>query len=268
MAVHNFFKDALTLQGSQPGTHANEVLLLDKNGNVSIYGHIETKGQIRSWVEQGVAPIVVVSTTTVENLSADYLDNLSSREFTLAFVTKNGNITYENVYLEGNVEVGKTLLVKGASKLLDSLFVYGTLGAFGGIDTAGANVNLGGGTIITTNRGLIPNLNADLFDSMNASDFDLHFITSNGSNTYNDISVGGLNVSGFFGQYGSFRIGGGERDVGLIDTKNWSISTAGHLNIYRYSREHDFRSYRIHQSCFGLCKFGSSGFSDGRSRKI
>ena len=229
IAVHNFFKDAQTLQGSRPGTHANEVLLLDKNGNISIYGHIETKGQLRSWVEQGVAPIVVESATTVENLSADYLDNLSSQDFTLAFVTKNGNVTYEDVRLEGNVEVGKTLLVKGATKLLDSLFVYGKLGAFGGIETQGADLNLGSGTIITTNQNLVTNLNADLLDSMHASDFNLHFVTSQGSNTYNDISVGGLNVSGFFGQYASFRIGGGERNVGLIDTKNWGISVAGHL---------------------------------------
>jgi len=34
--------DADTLQGHFPGTHANEILLLDKAGNVSIYGHIET----------------------------------------------------------------------------------------------------------------------------------------------------------------------------------------------------------------------------------
>ncbi|MEK7503373.1 MAG: hypothetical protein AAB577_00060, partial [Patescibacteria group bacterium] len=240
IAIHDFFKDAVTLQGSQPGTHANEVLLLDKNGNISIYGHIETKGQIRSWVEQGIAPITVVSTTTVENLNADYLDNLSSQDFTLAFVTKNGNITYEDVKLEGNVEVGKTLMVKGATKLLDSLFVYGNLGVFGdteirgltkalgGIVTQGANLNLGSGTIVTTNRNLVSNFNADMVDSMNASDFDLNFITSNGNNTPNKISVGGLNTTGFFGQYGSFRMGG-EREIGLIDTKNWSIGAAGHL---------------------------------------
>jgi len=227
-AVNNFFKDAVTLQGSQPGTHANEVLLLDKNGNLAIYGHVETQGQLRSWVEQGVAPIVVESTTNIENLSADYLDNLSSQDFTLAFVTKNGNTTYEDVKLEGNVEVGKTLMVKGATKLLDNLFVYGTLGAFGGIETRGANLNLGSGTIVTTNRNLVPNFNADMVDSMNATDFDLNFITSNGNNTPNSISVGGLNTTGFFGQYGSFRMGG-EREVGLIETKNWNISPAGHF---------------------------------------
>ncbi|MDP3991092.1 MAG: hypothetical protein Q8P63_02240, partial [Candidatus Nealsonbacteria bacterium] len=242
LALQQFFKDATTLQGYRPGTHANEVLLLDKSGNISIYGHIETKGQLRSWVQQGVAPFVVDSTTTVENLSADYLDNLSSRDFTLAFVTKNGNITYEDVKLEGKVEVGKELLIRGAAKLLDNLFVYGDLGVFGdaeiqgltkalgGIETRGADLNLGSGTIITSNRNLIVNLNADMIDSMNASDFDLHFVTSNGNNTFNDISVGGLNVSGFLGQYASFRLGGGGNNVGLIDTKNWSVSATGHIS--------------------------------------
>jgi len=126
--IKNVFKDATTLQGHWPGTHANEVLLLDKNGNISIYGHIETRGQLRSWVKDGIAPIVVDSTTMVENLNAEMVGGMKAQEFTLAFVTKNGNITTEDVYLEGNVEVGKTLLVKGATKLLDSLLVDGSLG--------------------------------------------------------------------------------------------------------------------------------------------
>jgi len=142
LGINHYFKDANTLQDHQPGTHANEVLLLDDAGRISITGHIETEGQIRSWVKEGVAPIVVDSTTKVENLNVDYLDGLSGEEITLAFVTKNGNITYEDVHLQGEVEVGKILLVHGATKLLDSLLVYGELGVLGDSDLAG-NVKVG-----------------------------------------------------------------------------------------------------------------------------
>ena len=131
--IKNAFKDTTTLQGHMPGTHANEVLLLNEEGNVSIYGHLETQGQLRSWVEDGVAPIVVDSTTMVENLNAEMVGGLKGEEFTLAFVTKNGNLTTEDIFLEGKVEIGETLLVKGATKLLDSLLVNGSLGVWGDI---------------------------------------------------------------------------------------------------------------------------------------
>src|SRR3989344_2502321 len=129
--VKEAINDANTVMGFRPGTHANEILLLDKEGNVSIMGHIETEGQLRSYVAVDTAPMVIDSTTTVKNLSADSVDNISSEEFTLAFVTKNGNMTTENVYLEGNAEVGKTLLVKGATSLLSTLKVGGELKVFG-----------------------------------------------------------------------------------------------------------------------------------------
>jgi hypothetical protein len=264
LAIHKFFKDAETLEGHWTGTHANEVLLLNKEGNISIYGHIETQGQLRSWVREGIAPIVVDSTTTVENLSVDYLDNLSNEDFTLAFVTKNGNITYEDVKLEGNVEVGKELIVKGATKLLDSLFVYGDLGAFGdivgegnleiagsakidkellalgGIKTKGSNLDLGAGTIILTNRNLIKNLNAEMVGGYHASDFDLDLILSHGSSSSRSMNVGGiwapigvfsnsLISQGHLEAFGSFRLGSSAYDIGIIETKNWSISTEGNI---------------------------------------
>ncbi|MEK7077512.1 MAG: hypothetical protein AAB928_00235, partial [Patescibacteria group bacterium] len=122
-AVKEFVEDAMTLQGHVPGTHANEILLLDKEGKVSIYGHIETQGQFRSYVADGIAPIIVDSKTTVENLSADYLDNLSAQDFTLQLVTKNGPVTYDNVRLEGGVEVGSLLKVRNAAQFLDSISV-------------------------------------------------------------------------------------------------------------------------------------------------
>jgi len=123
--------DANTVMGFRPGTHENEILLLDKAGNVSIMGHIETEGQFRSYVEDGIAPIVVDSKTMVKNLNAEYVGGNRAEDFTLAFVTKNGNVTTDDVQFDGNVEVGKTLLVKGATKLLSSLTVDGNISVFG-----------------------------------------------------------------------------------------------------------------------------------------
>ena len=94
-------KNAQTVMDFRPGTHENEILLLDKKGNISIFGHIETEGQFRSFVKNGIAPIMVESTTKVDNLNADYLDNLHAEEFTLAYVTKNGNVTSEDIFLIG-----------------------------------------------------------------------------------------------------------------------------------------------------------------------
>lgn len=125
------FKNAWTLDGHRAGTNANEVLILNEAGNISIKGHIETEGQLRSYARDGVAPIIVDSTTKIENLNADSVDGFSPEQFTLAFVTKNGNVTEDDVYLKGKVEAGSTLEVKGATKLLDALLVDGTLGVWG-----------------------------------------------------------------------------------------------------------------------------------------
>ncbi|MEK7649348.1 MAG: hypothetical protein AAB367_00065 [Patescibacteria group bacterium] len=136
-AAYEKIRDAETLMGHRAGTHANEVLLLDKNGNLAIYGdvisenNIEAGEQLVSNAAEGTAPIRVRSVTKVENLNADFLDGVSSEQMTLAFVTKNGNITYDDVYLEGRVEVGKTLLVKGATHLRQSLKVDGELAVLG-----------------------------------------------------------------------------------------------------------------------------------------
>ncbi len=74
--AYSKLNDANTVLGFRPGTHENEILLLDKKGNVSISGHIETEGQFRSFIKDGVAPIMVDSKTKVENLNADYFDKL------------------------------------------------------------------------------------------------------------------------------------------------------------------------------------------------
>ncbi|HVU06901.1 MAG TPA: hypothetical protein VHE10_03910, partial [Candidatus Paceibacterota bacterium] len=130
-AAKKAWTDANTVMGFRPGTHQNEILLLDKEGNVSIMGHIETDGQFRSYAKDGIAPIVVDSKTLVKNLNAEMLDGSKSGDFTLAFVTKNGNVTTDDVYLDGNVEVGKTLLVKGATRLLSAVEIDGGLSVFG-----------------------------------------------------------------------------------------------------------------------------------------
>src|SRR3989338_3934960 len=129
--AYNKMKDAQTVLGFRPGTHANEILLLNEKGDVAIIGNVETEGQLRSYVADGIAPIMVKSITKVDNLNVDYLDNVSAEDFTLAFVTKNGNVTQEDVFLEGRVEIGKYLLVKGAARMLSSLRVEGSLGVLG-----------------------------------------------------------------------------------------------------------------------------------------
>ncbi|MBP9822521.1 MAG: hypothetical protein KBC81_03730, partial [Candidatus Pacebacteria bacterium] len=245
--IKKSFTDATTLQGHFAGTHANEVLVLDKAGNVSIYGHIETQGQLRSHAPDGVEPIVIDSMTKVENLNSDYFDNLDSKDFTLAFVTKNGNLTYEDVNLEGSVEVGKTLTVKGATKLSDSLQVYGSLGVMSDA-VFGKNVTLNSGdlviakgTIKISNMSLVKNLNAEYLDGLKKGGITLDFVTSNGASTANTISIGGLNASGtgFFnggvwGSTGSF---------GTVGTSDLAVSkiailgdktnpTAGTFQVY------------------------------------
>ncbi|MFZ2049017.1 MAG: hypothetical protein WAV25_01845, partial [Minisyncoccia bacterium] len=135
-SMKSTFGDARTVMGFRPGTGPNEILLLDKHGNISIMGSIQTDGQLESYIKDGVAPIIVESKTLVENLNAEYLGGASSTDFTLAFVTKNGAVTTEDVKLEGNVEVGKTLLVKGATKLLSNLNVNGNLHVLGDAEFA------------------------------------------------------------------------------------------------------------------------------------
>ncbi|MDO8495111.1 MAG: hypothetical protein Q7S32_01100, partial [bacterium] len=199
----NMLKNADMLGGHFPGTHADEVLVLDKNGNIAIYGHIETKGQLKAGAPDGLAPLVVDSITKVDNLNADYLDDLDKTDFTLSFVTKNGNMTTEDVYLEGAVRVGKTLIVKGATRLLSSLNVDGGLGVLGqatfgsDVKLTSGNLRLLTGTIEINNRQKVKNLNAELFDGFAVGDFNLDRVTTAGNRTSNAIIVGGLNVTGY-----------------------------------------------------------------------
>ncbi|MEX2090895.1 MAG: hypothetical protein WD989_02035, partial [Candidatus Paceibacterota bacterium] len=252
--IRNAFKDADTLQGHFPGTHANEVLVLDKAGNVSIFGHIETQGQLRSRVENGIAPIVVDSMTKVENLNADYFDDLDSKDFTLAFVTKNGNITTENVFLDGNVEVGKTLTVKGAFKLMNSLDVYGRLGVFGeavfgkNITLTGGDLVLEKGTIKISNPSLIKNLNAEFLDGLRKGDINLDLVVSNGATTSKSISVGGITSSG----------------PGFFESSIWSptasFKTLGVGGDASFGKVGENVSFEVYSNRFSLDRNGNVNF--------
>ncbi|MFZ5391386.1 MAG: beta strand repeat-containing protein, partial [Patescibacteria group bacterium] len=250
-------KNAWTLDGHKPGTAANEVLLLNEAGNISIKGHIETQGQLRSYARDGIAPIIVDSTTKVDNLNADTIDGFSAEDFTLAFITKNGAIATDDVELKGNVEVGGILQVKGATKLLDELLVSGGLGVWGeaffhndvsidgdlqvkqdltvggelqvkgGLDTGGANLQLGGGTIITNNKSVVKNFNAEYLQGKRPADFTLDFVTSQGNVTDNNITVGNITA----GNVGVGSLQAGSANVSGLTTLN-NTEVRGDLTTY------------------------------------
>ncbi|MFH1769231.1 MAG: hypothetical protein ABH833_01015, partial [Parcubacteria group bacterium] len=222
--VSSFFKDADTLQGHFAGTHSNEVLLLDKGGNISIFGHIETQGQLRSYAPDGVAPIVIDSSTLIENLNAEYLNGLKGQDFTLAFVTKNGNITYEDVFLEGDVEVGKTLIVKGATELMDELNVYGELGVFEdaifseNIQLTSGDLLIDEGTIKINNTEMIENLNTEFFQGYVPENFNLDFVVENGNST-DDLALFYGGVYGSDGIFGTLGVAG-DASIGDLNNPN------------------------------------------------
>ncbi len=205
-AAKEFFGDATTLQGHAPGTHASEILLLDKEGKISIYGHIETQGQFRSFVQQGIAPIVVDSSTTVANLSAEFLDGLSARDFTLQVVTKNGNITFDNVKLEGGAEIGSLLKVKGAANFLDYISIAKNLSVGGDLVVNGRSTLSGG---------------ADIFGRLAVKgDIDVtNFIAAQRA----QIKEGGLIVSGHT-QLNTLGISGGLSVADLGVSGNFSVA--------------------------------------------
>ena len=272
--IKKAFTDATTIDGHFAGTHANEVLILDKDGNVNIYGHVETQGQLRSGAPDGVAPIVVDSMTKVDNLNADYLDNLQTKDFSLAFVTKNGNLTYEDVQLEGNVEVGQTLTVKGATKLMDSLQVYGTLGVFsdavfgknvsltgGNLTIQKGNLNLTQGTLTINNQALIKNLNAEFLNGTPSNGINLQFVTSNGASTANTISIGGLNVNGTseFNGVGFFNSGiwGSTGSFGTVGTDTVQVNKG--LTVG--AKSSPAQTFQVYTSQFTVDQFGNTSMS-------
>ncbi|MBU6415432.1 hypothetical protein KGQ34_04320, partial [Patescibacteria group bacterium] len=242
-------KDAGTLMGHTAGINANQVLLLDKDGNISIIGHIATEGQLRSSMKDGVAPIVVDSRTLVKNLNAEYLNGIQSKDFTLAFVTKNGNVTYENVRLEGSVEVGKTLIVRGATHLLDSLTVDGDVGLLsnllvkGGLDVRGVtNLSTLVADFIVANRMFGKSINGD---SVSGSAIDAtetlkaKNVTVTGQSVFDGYATHhsgitaksgtfeiALETGGDFGAGGNIRLGASDKNASIV-SKQWSIDKNG-----------------------------------------
>ncbi|MEX0917372.1 MAG: hypothetical protein WDZ90_02530, partial [Candidatus Paceibacterota bacterium] len=251
--VVNTLKDAQTVMGFRPGTHANEILLLNKEGSIAIFGDIETEGQFKSFAAEGIAPIVVNSTTKVENLDADFVDGVSSEEFTLAFVTENGNITYEDVFLEGNVEVGKTLLVRGATKLLSTLEVGGKLHVFddsileGNLDVGGrlnvsgtatfkehvhaasvfAKERLFAGESISTDGNLTV---------LGQSVFNGFVLVNNGISAHTGSFRDGLGTGGTFVAGGDVELGSDGSTV-EITSSSWSIGTGGGADLNSVTTE-------------------------------
>ena len=250
--AYNHLKDAQTVLGFRPGTHENEILLLDKKGNISISGHVETEGQFRSFIKDGTAPIVVDSKTMVSNLNVEYLNGLKAEEFTLAYVTKNGNVTTEDVYLNGDVEIGKILLVKGATKLLSSLEVDGEISVFGNAvfkksitvegpayfnallnakDIAASGLitgqNINGQTVIGRDVVAQSTLTSDgNFKVGGQSIFGGFAFFNSGLQARSgdfDISLG---VGGDFSARGNITLGYANKNAS-ITSQNWSITTAG-----------------------------------------
>ncbi|MDO8589656.1 MAG: hypothetical protein Q7R69_00050, partial [bacterium] len=212
--VRDSINDANTVLGFRPGTHQNEILLLDSEGNVAIMGHIETEGQLRSYIQDGIAPIVVDSKTLVKNLNAEFIGGASSTDFTLAFVTANGSMTRENVKLEGNVEVGKTLLVRGATKLLSTLEVGGDLKVIGRAYFE---------DIVTTQSDLVVKGNLDIQKNVSIRgglEVGSAVIAMSGS-------FGSLGVLGSFSAGGKITLGNPD-EVFIIDAKNVTLNAAGH----------------------------------------
>ncbi|MGD0976944.1 MAG: tail fiber domain-containing protein, partial [Minisyncoccia bacterium] len=222
MAIKGVFKNADTIQGHFAGTHPNEVLLLDANGNIAIAGHVETTAvQLDS--TDGSAPIIV-DQNFLKNLKGGTINinGVDSGKFTLAFVTANGNVTYQDVKLEGNIEVGKTLMVKGATQLLASLTI-----AKGDLNIASGNLNLGTGTITTNNKTMVKNLNAEYLQGKTPADFVTGVAntvanTVAGSQTLDSVVTNGNSTShtaffngGLYGGAGSFATLGVGGDVGL-----------------------------------------------------
>ncbi|HUD03900.1 MAG TPA: hypothetical protein VMR73_00195, partial [Candidatus Paceibacterota bacterium] len=232
-ALTNTIKNANTVLGFRPGTHANDILLLDKDGNVSIMGHIETDSQFESYAAQGIAPIVVDSTTLVKNLNAEYLNGASTTDFTLAYVTKNGNVTTDDVSLLGNVEVGKTLLVKGATHLLQSLEIDGSISVFGDASIS---------------KSLSVSGTSYLHDIVGAGDLTIGNITASGNTSIGqNLSVrGGIEAgTGIIAQSGAFRslsasngfsargpiTLGSSNETLTINSSNIQLDASGNLNV-------------------------------------
>ncbi|MBI3626740.1 hypothetical protein HY224_01715, partial [Candidatus Uhrbacteria bacterium] len=214
-AFKNFVDDAMTLNGHTSGTHANEVLLLNKGGDVSINGNIETNSQLKSHAPEGVPPLEIDSKTTVPNLSADFLDGLTSGSFDLQLVTGNGSVTSNKIKLGGGAEVLGSLLVNAPSvfteyvSLAKDLVVNGKATIANGLDIIGNSSLIG-------RLNLKGDLDATGFIAAQRAQIKEGGLTVSGATVLNSLGVtGGASMSDL-GISGNFSVAG--KDISLGDS--------------------------------------------------
>jgi len=117
----------------------------------------------------GTAPFTVVSTTKVTNLNADLLDDLDQSNFLRSNVNDNytnGTLTFDS---------GTTLTAADGT-------------------TVNFNNAIGTAPFTVVSTDLVTNLNADLFDGLQSTEFNLDRVTDNGNTTTNAITVGNITV--------------------------------------------------------------------------
>ncbi|MEK9174483.1 MAG: helix-turn-helix domain-containing protein, partial [Patescibacteria group bacterium] len=222
-AVKEFVQDAMTLQGHAPGTHADEILLLNKEGSISISGNIETQGQFRSYAPDGIVPIVVDSQTTVPNLSADLFDGLTSTDFNLELITRNGSLTSSQVTLGGGAEIAKKLLVSGAANFLDYVSVaknlsVGTDFVVNGVSTLTGKIQALGGALFVGRITVEGDVDVSNLIAAQRAQIKEGGLTVQGSTQLNTLGVtGGASMSDL-GISGNFSVAG--KDISLGDSGN------------------------------------------------
>ena len=153
--------------------------------------------------------------------------------------------------------------MSGATKLLDSLTVYGKLGVLSdavfGKDVTLTNGNLiiEKGTIKISNMTLVKNLNAEYLDGIKKGEINLQFVTSNGNTTTKEITIGGLNVNGT-GQFNG---------VGFFNSGVWgstgsfgSLGVAGDVSIGKKDNP-DKSRFEVYSKYFSVNNVGNTSIS-------
>ena len=174
----------------------NFVLYNDASNINNVYSGTTGSLQIKSLVcdvSMGIAPLTITSSTLVINLNADLLDGLTGSQFMRSDISTStiGNISGANITASGNIS-GANIIASG------NLDVSGNI--------SGANItasdtisgtklisNIASGTapLIVTSSTLVTNLNVDLLDGLNNTQFMRSDISTS--------CLGNLDVSGNVG---------------------------------------------------------------------